>query len=208
MSNTLNFANTPNLLNDLDIVCQRRSGRGAAFSRLLGYAKVTQNQVAEAIGVDHSAVSHWISEKKNPSYENLRKVLAFLEVDHALVIKHLGHVIKSDALNDVRHARLDLRTVQVTLDDLLRIYEEEDPDKREELIFKVVMEPIVTAMAVKAMAGDVRAAQWMDGRQEKLEERLRLKNISEKRPQSDLAKRWLRGEVIQGGEAPKPDSSD
>jgi transcriptional regulator with XRE-family HTH domain len=196
MSTTLNATNTPNLLNDLDIVCQRRPGRGPAFSRLLDYAQVTQRQLAEAIGVDHSAVSHWISEKKNPSYANLRKALAFLQVDHALVVKSLGQLIKQDSVADVLRARLAPRTIQVTLDDLLKIYTDEDPDKREQLICRVVMEPITAAMAVKAMAGDVRAAQWMDGRQEKLEVRIRLKATSERKPQvSTRGQDYLSGRI-------------
>lgn len=202
MSETLNPQNTPNLLTDLDIVSKRRPGRGQALARLLSYAGVTQREAGEALGLDESALSHWISERKNPSFENLRKFLAFIEVDHALVVKNLGHVIQQDAVADVLRARLNPRTIQVTLDELLKIYTEEDPDKREELIFSVVMEPIVTAQAVKAMAGDTKAAQWIDAREAKVNERIRLKGIGTMQPVSALQAAWARGDVYVKDDLP------
>jgi len=197
LSKTLNAANTPNLLTDLDIVCNRRPGRGPALSRLLRYADVTQQDLAAAIDVDHSAVSHWVSEKKNPSYENLRKALAFMRVDHALVVKHLGQVIQQDAVADVLRAKLEPRTIQVTLDDLLKIYTEEDADKREALVYSVVMEPIVTAQAVRAMAGDTKAAQWVAERDERIRERLKLKGVGEVAKPSSRQLDWLNGKVYK-----------
>jgi transcriptional regulator with XRE-family HTH domain len=189
---TLNAANTPNLPTDLDILCQRLPGRGAALKRLLGYAGVNQEQLAEAIEVDKSAVSQWISEKKNPSYANLRKCFAHLQIDHNLVVRKLGRLIQADAVNDVLRARLKPEEVKVNLDDLLNVCTETDPDKREELIHKAVMEPVVIAQALKAMAGDTKAAQWIDARQTKIEDKIRLKNPGALQ-MTQATKDWLDG---------------
>jgi transcriptional regulator with XRE-family HTH domain len=206
-SKTLNAANCPDLVTDLDIVCKRWPGRGAALKRLLGYAGVKQSQLAEALGVDHASVSYWISEKNNPSYTNLRKILAFLEIDQNLVIKNLGRLIQTDTVNDVLNARLKPYELKITLEDLMNVCTETDPDKREELIHKAVMEPVVIAQALKAMGGDTRAAQWMDNRQTKLEEKIRLKDMSDGPQRSEQYKTWLSGDVYQKDQTTPPSNT-
>jgi DNA-binding XRE family transcriptional regulator len=71
-------------------VCKRTEGWNAAFKRLREQAGLSQEQLAEAIGCDRSAISHWESGRYYLEKDMLQKALSALNVDARILFRHFG----------------------------------------------------------------------------------------------------------------------
>jgi transcriptional regulator with XRE-family HTH domain len=75
---------------DIEAVCERTEGWNEAFKRLREQAGFSQEQLAEQIGCDRSAISHRESATFYPGPDMLQKALSALNVDARLLFKHFG----------------------------------------------------------------------------------------------------------------------
>jgi transcriptional regulator with XRE-family HTH domain len=75
---------------DVQAICSRSGGWNEAFRRLREQAELSQEQLAEAIGRDRSAISHWESGRYYPEAEMLQKALSALNVDARVLFRFFG----------------------------------------------------------------------------------------------------------------------
>src|SRR5262249_10954657 len=74
----------------VETICRKQSGWGQALRRLREKSGLSQQDVADMVGVDRAAISLWESEKSYPSAENLRKALAVMGVDPRVLFQYFG----------------------------------------------------------------------------------------------------------------------
>jgi transcriptional regulator with XRE-family HTH domain len=110
----------PDLLEDLGLIAEARSGKGLAFQRLVKLAGITQTQLATKVGLDRSTLSHWISERIWLSSETMLKYLRLLAVDQARLIQCFGSQVKQAELQEVLSKGFSYQNASVSMGDLIR----------------------------------------------------------------------------------------
>ena len=136
---------------DLKVICGGLPGRGNALKRLFSHCSgVTQQSVANALDIDRSTVSLWVSEKRWPAPKTLVDLLCFLSIDRAELATATEILLGSESTEAVLRDTHILSSKAVNTSQLLEILRSQDSDTQKEVIFNTYETKVLLCLAKKA----------------------------------------------------------
>jgi transcriptional regulator with XRE-family HTH domain len=194
MSNPFDPDRYPEVLQDVEICAKAMPGKGAAFRRLRLRGGLTQKQVATALGMDRTVLTHWEAEKHWPPPENLRKALTHIGIDSAVMLKFFGVTLYGDRADQALKAQVCPTTAALTLAEI--ILKESDADEIQRQIHNAMDKLVLAALVLKALSGDVRAIEAYFARSDRYAESSPRQRPSQSSPEAFLQVRREVGAIL------------
>jgi transcriptional regulator with XRE-family HTH domain len=214
MSKTIGHPDDADFKQDLDIVARKLPGKGAALQRMIERAGVTQKEIAEAVKVDRTAISQWISEKKWMKSRRLLDVLTFLQVDRKLLSDAASILIGAEMGQNVFQAGGGLNLLEVTQETMVKMLSGRDDFEQLDLIFTTFAPHVTLSVALKAAGKkgaescDPRAAKQFFDEWRLHQEEKRLRGLREARNVTPDQLKWLKGMNRSKDETPASGQED
>src|SRR5215831_3766564 len=153
----------------VETICRKQPGWGQALRRLREKSGLSQQDLAEAVGVDRAAVSLWESEKSYPSAENLRKALAVMGVDPRVLFQYFGLPEIGEKALAAFNAQLSPEAAAQALAERIIGMNGQPKEAIAEAIVDTMDNRVMAAISMKAMS-DVQAAKLYFERSDKVRE--------------------------------------
>src|SRR5262245_52288931 len=153
----------------IETICRKQPGWGAALRRLREKSGLSQQDLAEAVGVDRAAISLWEDEKSYPSAENLRKALAVMGVDPRVLFKYFGLPEVGERALAAFNAQLSPEAAAHELARRLIGMNGQPKEAIAEAIVDTMDNRVLAAVSMKALS-DVQAAKLYFERSDKVRE--------------------------------------
>jgi transcriptional regulator with XRE-family HTH domain len=199
MSKTVGHPNDTDFRLDLELVVRKQPGYGAALGRIIERAGVTQQEIAEHLKCDRTAISHWIREERWPSSQKLLDLLIFLKIDTVLLNEASKVLLGGELLGDVFHACRTINTFNVTEQQLLELIKNEDDQfEQDELIFGTLRQVVLIRQGLRG-AG-LKGGESVDPKAAKLF----LEEYEKHKVERQSRKGYRRGHVEPDGSYENP----